>query len=200
MDAVIYIHGLGGSAEESEHYRPLFPSCDVIGIEYKGSSPWEAGRELKGAVTGIRDSYERLILIAVSIGAFFAMNADIEKDISHAFFISPVADMEKLISGMMAGSGVTEQELREKGTIHTDLGEDLSWEYLSYVREHPLHWDVPTDILYGSRDSLTSIDTMADFAETHSASLTVMDEGEHWFHTQSQMQFLDDWIRKKARL
>ena len=23
--------------------------------------------------------------------------------------------------------------------------------------------------------------------------------GEHWFHTEEQMQFLDDWIRKQDR-
>ena len=28
------------------------------------------------------------------------------------------------------------------------------------------------------------------------AGLTDMAGGEHWFHTEEQMQFLDDWIRK----
>lgn len=28
------------------------------------------------------------------------------------------------------------------------------------------------------------------------ASLTVMHGGEHWFHTEEQMAFLDEWIRK----
>ena len=42
---VIYIHGKGGSAEEAEHYRPLFPDCDVIGFDYKSRTPWEAKEE-----------------------------------------------------------------------------------------------------------------------------------------------------------
>ena len=25
--------------------------------------------------------------------------------------------------------------------------------------------------------------------------LTVMERGEHWFYTEKQMRFLDDWIR-----
>ena len=25
--------------------------------------------------------------------------------------------------------------------------------------------------------------------------LTVTESGEHWFHTEEQMRFLDDWIR-----
>lgn len=32
--------------------------------------------------------------------------------------------------------------------------------------------------------------------DARNASLTVLDGGEHWFHTPEQMRFLDDWIRK----
>ena len=103
--------------------------------------------------------------------------------------------MEKLITDMMQWANITEAELKHKGTIHTAFGEDLSWEYLCYVRNHPIDWMVPTKILYGSRDKLTSLETISDFAEKHSATLTVMEGGEHWFHTEAQMRFLDDWIR-----
>ena len=68
--------------------------------------------------------------------------------------------------------------------------------YLCYVRDHPIQWRVPTNILYGRKDSLTSFETVCAFAEKHNAALTVMENGEHWFHTDEQMQFLDDWIRK----
>ena len=27
---VVYVHGKGGSADEAEHYRPLFPGFEVI--------------------------------------------------------------------------------------------------------------------------------------------------------------------------
>ena len=30
-------------------------------------------------------------------------------------------------------------------------------------------------------------------------SLTVMNNGEHWFHTDEQMNFLDDWICESNR-
>lgn len=194
MDAIIYIPGKCGSALEADHYKRLFPACDVMGIEYKCSTPWDAGKEIHAAVIELSARYDRLILIANSIGAFFAMNSRIEAKIAHACFISPIVDMEKLIVEMMDRAGVTEPELEERGVIHTDLGEDLSWEYLSYVREHPVRWTVPTDILYGSEDKLTSLDRISAFAKAHHASLTVMDGGEHWFHTQEQMRFLDKWI------
>ena len=64
------------------------------------------------------------------------------------------------------------------------------------MRNHPIDWKVPTSILYGSRDNLTSFETISDFAKNHGATLTVMENGEHWFHTAEQMRFLDDWIRK----
>lgn len=198
MDAVIYIHGKGGNAAEAEHYNSLFPSCNVIGLEYKSFTPWDAGKEIREAVNGLKTDYDRIILIANSIGAFFAMSANIEKDISRAFFISSIVDMEKLITDMMGWAGITESELQKKGTIHTDFGEELSWEYLYYVREHPVSWNVPTDILYGSEDNLTSIGTMTAFAQAHHANLTIMDGGDHWFHTDEQMKFLDNWIREKS--
>ncbi len=197
MDAVAYIHGKNGSAEESEHYRSLFPSCKVIGIDYKGFTPWEVGREIREEIAKLRANYNRVTLIANSIGAYFSMNADIEKSIVHAYFVSPIVDMEQLIINMMVWAGVTESELQKKGVIHTDFGEDLSWEYLCYVRKHPVSWNVPTDILYGNGDHLTSIDTITAFVQKHHAILSVMENGEHWFHTDVQMQFLDNWLKRK---
>ena len=195
MNAAIYIHGKGGSATESEHYKPLFPDCEVIRLDYQTFTPWETGKEIRIAVEELKSNYENIILIANSIGAFFSMNAGIDDMIHKAYFISPIVDMEKLITNMMKWANVTEQELESKGVIHTDFGEDLSWEYLCYVRNHPIEWCVPTQILYGSNDHLTSIDTISDFANKHNATLTIMQGGEHWFHTEEQMQFLDKWIK-----
>ena len=42
---LIYIHGQYGSPDEAEHFRPLFPGCEVIGFDYKAQTPWEAERE-----------------------------------------------------------------------------------------------------------------------------------------------------------
>lgn len=85
--------------------------------------------------------------------------------------------------------------VRKKQIIETEFGETLSWEYLSYVKNNPIQWDVPTDILYGSKDNLTSMETVTAFAREHNATLTVMENGEHWFHTKEQMEFLDNWLR-----
>ena len=190
MNAVLYIHGKGGSASEAEHYKVLFPDQDVIGLDYHTFTPWETGKEILDAVK----EYGASTLIANSIGAYFSMCAGIDGFIKKAYFISPIVDMEQLICGMMKASGVTEEELKEKSVVRTDLGEDISWDYLCYVREHPVRWNVPTDILYGGLDGLTSRETMSAFAKEHGAALTVMENGEHWFHTEEQMRFLDEWI------
>ena len=195
-DLILYIHGKGGSAAESEHYKPLFPDCEVLGLDYQTFTPWETGAEIRAAAENLKAEHERIILIANSIGAFFSMNSGIDSMIHKAYFISPIVDMEKLIVDMMLWTNVTEAELKAKGVIRTDFGEDLSWDYLCYVRDHPISWDVPTQILYGENDNLTSYETIRAFTERHNAVLTVMEGGEHWFHTEKQMQFLDDWFRK----
>jgi hypothetical protein len=200
MNAVIYIHGKGGNATESEHYKPLFPDYEVIGLDYHTFSPWETGKEICNAVKELKSKYVNVVLIANSIGAFFSMNAGIDDIVQMAYFISPIVDMEKLITDMMKWANVTESELESEGIIHTDFGEDLSWEYLSYVRSHPIKWRVSTQILYGSKDHLMSIDTITDFALKHNAVLTVMEGGEHWFHTEEQMAFMDNWIKEMKKI
>ena len=194
MNLVLYIHGKGGSLAESEHYKSLFPEYHVIGLDYQTFTPWETGKEIHTAVSKFKNEHEKIILIANSIGAFFCMNADISELIEKAYFISPIVDMEKLILNMMSWANVTEEELKIKGIIPTAFGEDLSWEYLCFVRKHPIQWKVPTNILYGGKDNLTSHETITAFAEKYNCKLTVMENGEHWFHTETQMQFLDDWL------
>lgn len=197
MSAVLYIHGKGGSAAESVHYEPLFPDCAVVGLDYRTFTPWETGAEIHAAAETLARRHGGVTLIANSIGAYFSLHAALDGLAARAFFISPVVDMERLIVGMMRQAGVSEAELEERGTIPAAFGETLSWDYLRYVRAHRVDWTVPTDILYGSADALTSFDTINAFALAHSARLTVMDGGEHWFHTDEQMRFLDDWIRAR---
>lgn len=158
MNAIIYIHGKGGSAMESEHYKLLFPNCEVIGLDYQTFTPWETGQEIRIAVEELKSKFENVILIANSIGAFFSINAGIDDMIQKAYFISPIVNMEKLITDMMKWANVTEQELESKGIIHTD------------------------------------------FANKHQSTLTVMEGGEHWFHTDEQMQLLDSWIKMKREI
>ena len=89
-ELVLYIHGKGGSAAECEHYKLLFPNCEVLGLDYRTFTPWETGTEIHAAAEKLKSEYKSIILIANSIGAFFSMNAAIDNLICRAYFISPI--------------------------------------------------------------------------------------------------------------
>ena len=196
-DAVLFLHGLGGSAAEVEYYRPLFPDCELIGLDYHGIEPWSAGQEIFDTVLELFGEYRSVSLIGYSIGAYLAMHASVDGLLKKAYFLSPVVDMESIILALTAQAGVTEEKLKEQGTIPIEGGLTLSWEYLCWVREHPVEWNAPTAILYGEHDNLTPREMIEDFAETHDAALTVMPGGGHWFHTDEELRFLNDWFRKE---
>lgn len=94
----------------------------------------------------------------------------------------------------MQWANVTEHQLENAGTIEIGFGETLSWEYFSWVRNNPIVWKVPTKILYGKNDNLQSIEVIKTFSDKIGAELTIMKNGEHWFHTDEQIAFLDNWI------
>ena len=165
-----------------------------MGFDYKAETPWESFGLFLVEDKRLLSEYDSVILVANSIGAYFSLLSLADMPIEKAYFISPIANMEKLILDMMQWAGVTEDEIKEKGVIATDFGEDLSWEYLTWVRSHPVSWHIPTEILYGSEDNLQSLDTMKAFAAGCGAGLTVMEHGEHWFHTEEQLRFLREWL------
>ena len=195
---VIYIHGKGGNAGEGEYYKKFFPDSEIYGFDYKSNTPWEAKSEFFEKVSELSKKYSSITLIAGSLGAYFSLISGIEKFITKAYFISPIVNMEHLILDMIGWAGTTEAELKEKKIIPVDFGDDLSWEYLQYVRSNKIHWEVPTEILYGSLDNLQSLETIQQFAKETGAGITVMEGGEHWFHTDEQMKFLDEWMTDLA--
>lgn len=192
--AILYIHGKGGNAQEANHYQSICIGYDIYGLDYKGEFPWDTQDEIENEYKKLAMEYDEMIIVANSIGAYFCMNALQGQKIKKALFISPIVDMEKLITDMMGWANVTEKELCQKGEIETQFGETLSWKYLEYVRNHPISWKVPTAILYADQDHLTSRKTIESYIQNHNASLTIMENGEHWFHTDEQLAFLDRWI------
>ena len=193
--AILYLHGKGGSAKEADYYKALCPAYDVFGVDDPFLTPWEAKEKILAEYERRRIHYDAIVIIANSIGAYFAMNALAGRPIEKALFISPIVDMEKLISDMMRQAGVTEAALQEKREIETSFGEKLSWRYLCYVRENPVRWNAHTDILYAGKDNLTAYETVSQFAKRANASLTIMENGEHWFHTKEQLDFLNRWLK-----
>lgn len=196
MRVILYVHGMGGNSSEAESYREDCPGFDIIGAEYDGTFPAKASNDIRRTYNVLRGEYECVYLLANSIGVYFSMLALQDCAIAKALFISPILDMERVILDMMSHAGISEDDLRVKGEIVTASGEILSWEYLRFVRENPPTWNAPTEILYAGNDNITSRKTVNDFVLGHDAKLTVMENGEHWFHTAEQVAFLGKWLRR----
>ncbi len=90
------------------------------------------------------------------MGAYFAMLALQNSNVEKAFFISSILNIEKLILDMMIQANVTEKDIKKQQKIETDFGEVLSWNYLIFVGNNPIRWNVPTNILYAENDNMTS--------------------------------------------
>ncbi|GAA0253433.1 hypothetical protein GCM10008922_12000 [Faecalicatena contorta] len=52
-------------------------------------------------------------------------------------------------------------------------------------------WKTPTEILYAEQDNLVQRKTVDVFVKKFNALLTVMENGEHWFHTAEQLEIMD---------
>ena len=200
----LFLHGQMGHKEEAEAFAQVVcpKGYQVLSIDLPGHgarqdrgeelTPWAAVPDIQAALNWVTPRWHTVSLRATSIGAYLAMLA-VEAP-ARALLVSPVLDMEALIQTMMGWAGVTERQLQEQGTIATTFGQTLSWNYLCWVREHPVHqWTCPVRILYGSEDNLTPRPMVEIYARQHSAGLTVMEGGEHWFHTPEQLAVLRNW-------
>lgn len=205
----LYVHGKMGCKEEAMPFAVLAEAAgwQVAAIdlpehgERKGSPekllPWGVVPEIQRVYELLALRWKKVALYGVSIGAWLSMQALPDAELKKALLVSPVVDMEALICNMMCGANVTEQQLREQGSIPTDFGEILSWEYLCWVRQHPLRWkNRRTQVLYGTKDNLTSRAALEHFKQASGAHLTIMQEGEHWFHTEMQLYVLRAWEEK----
>lgn len=201
----LYIHGKNGCKEEAERFANTACACGwqvlAIDLPEHGSRkngpeklvPWVVIPELQAVYARMQPVWPHIRLYGISIGAWFAMQALQETTPEKALLVSPVVDMETLITNMMQGTNVTETQLQAAGKIPTSFGETLSWPYLCWVREHPLQWHTPTQVLYGDKDALTSRTELEQFRQQSGAHLTIMEGGEHWFRTPLQLAVLQSW-------
>lgn len=202
----LFIHGKCGCKEEAVDFAGTVClwGWQVLAIDLpehgsrKGETdafdPWHVVPELQTVLAYAKEHWSRFRLRANSIGAWFSMLAFSEEAPERCLFVSPVVDMERLIRRMMQWAGVTETELEARERIGTDFGETLSWQYFQYAKAHQIGcWPCPTAVLYGGRDNLTPRQEITEFAERFHCDLTVMEDGEHWFHTPEQLAVLHRW-------
>ncbi|MDF9825654.1 esterase/lipase [Breznakia sp. PF5-3] len=138
---------------------------------------------------------KEISVFACSIGAYFSLLAYPNEKIKQCLFLSPIVDMKSLIDNMMLWNNTTEKELRDKKEIKTDFNQILYWDYYTYVKNHPIvRWDKKTAVLYGSKDNLQSKTLIKEFSQKFNCKLNILEGGEHFFHTQEQLQCYQDWI------
>lgn len=206
----IYVHGKNASKEEADSFaekaakkgfQVLSFDLPEHGERLNENYPcvvWNGIHDLNIIGEYVQQGWNDIYLFGSSLGAYFSLLAYKNMPLKKCLFISPILDMEHLIQNMMKWFGVSEEVLKEKHEIQTPIGETLNWDYYCYVRSNPIDkWNVSTAILYGSEDNLTEREIVEDFAKRFVCDLTVIDGGEHWFHTEGHLTLLDQWLDKQ---
>ncbi|SFD27583.1 alpha/beta hydrolase [Clostridium uliginosum] len=136
-------------------------------------------------------------VFASSMGAYFSLLAYSHEPLKQCLSLSPIVNMEHIINNMMTWFNVSEDRLKSEKEISMPNGHILYWDYYCYVKEHPIAtWDKPTSILYGSEDNMCEFDVISGFVQRFYCNLEVMENGEHYFHTEEQLQFFRQWLKK----
>lgn len=205
----LYIHGQNGDKEEAQAFSEIVcaDGWQVLSIDLpmhgERSSenipldPWHVIPELQQVMEIIKKQWNTIALYANSIGAWFAMLSYSKEKLKQCLFISPILDLHDVTLRMMNWANVSETQLKIEKQINTSFGQTLSWDYLIYVRNHPITvWKQKTFILFGELDHMTSKEIIENFKQKFSCNITYLNGGEHYFHTPQQLKFLDHWIQK----
>ena len=120
----------------------------------------------------IYQNWESVSVRTNSIGSWFSMLAFQSKKVDQAMFVAPILDMKVFIEGLPS---------REDN-------------YYEWVIENPItHWDASTYILRPELDMIVNEEVGRYFISRHKCQVTIMPDGEHWFHTPEQLAFLKEW-------
>ncbi|MGG4196494.1 alpha/beta hydrolase [Paenibacillus jamilae] len=154
-------------------------------------------QDLNTIMTYAKSLSNHISLFACSMGAYFSLLAYSHEPLKQCLFLSPVVNMERIINNMMTWFNVSESRLKIEKEIATPIGQTLYWDYYCYVKEHPIvAWNIPTSILYGSEDNVCEFDVVSEFNKRFNCNLQVMENGEHYFHTEEQLQVFRQWLKK----
>ncbi|WP_298704452.1 alpha/beta hydrolase [uncultured Campylobacter sp.] len=209
----IYAHGQGGSKDDAELLASVVceQGWQVISFDLPGHGqrkhepvscesifydPRHTIFEFREILSYAKKRWEEIALFAVSIGAWFSLQSFRDEKFSDCLFVSPILDMKYVISNIMRRAGVSEERLKQERMILTPVGQPLFWEYWSFVLNNPItKWKTPSRILYAKNDDITPLYIAKNFAQKFDCDLSVMKNGEHWFHTPQQLDYLRSWIK-----
>ena len=197
---VVYIHGMKDSSLKAEEYKYI-EGYDIKGLDYEDGNPYEMKDIIRNKFSELIKPYDEVVVIANSIGAFYTYEYLYDFNIKQAFFISPIANMFQIIFNLMINNGITRERLKEERFIKIDRDTTLSYEFYQYLSDnlHNSNYQVPTEILYGSKDELVYIEDINTFVMDHDARLTIKKGSKHYFHTDEEKEFIKNWILRNIK-
>lgn len=200
----LFLHGQMGRKEEAEAFAQV--ACpkgyQVLAIDLPGHGerqdrgeellPWIAVEEIRAALDWAKCRWKTVSLRATSMGVYLALVAFEAPE--RALLVSPIIYMDEQIRYMLHEVGATEEQLRQRGEIPGPGGHKLSWDYLRWVKEHPIHrWSCPVRILCGKEDTVMSRSSLDFFIHYCGAWLTLVEGAQHWLHTPWELSVLRGW-------
>lgn len=209
----IYAHGQGGSKDDAEFLASIIckQGWQVISFDLPGHGqrrhepascksifydPRHTILEFREILSYAKKRWEEIALFAVSIGAWFILQSFRDEKLSDCLFVSPILDMKCVISNIMRRAGISRERLKQERMILTPARQPLFWEYWSFVLNNPItKWETSSRILYAENDDMTPLCIVRNFAQKFDCDLSVMKNGEHWFHTPQQLDYLRRWIK-----
>lgn len=171
----LFVHGLHGRKEEALDFAEVAvpKGYQVLSIDLPVErEPWEVLPLLNEVRDFLYENWKNVSVRANSIGAWFALLAFQNMKVEQALFVSPILDMKKFI----------------------ELMPQREDDYYEWVVNHPItRWDASTYILRPAVDPVVSEEVGRDFINQHQCQVTLMPNGEHWFHTPEQLAFMKTW-------
>ncbi len=171
----LFVHGLHGRKEEALSFAEVVvpKGYQVLGIKLPVErKPWEVLPLLNNVRDYLYENWKSVSVRANSIGSWFTLLAFQSMKVEQALFVSPILDMKRFI----------------------ELMPQREDDYYEWVVNNPIiRWAAPTYILRPEMDLVVSEEVGRDFISQHQCQVTIMADGEHWFHTPTQLVVLRKW-------
>jgi hypothetical protein len=174
----LFVHGLHGRKEEALAFAEVAvpKGYQVLGIDLPiECKPWEVLHLMNEIRDYLYENWQSVSVRANSIGSWFSLLTFQSKKVELVLFVSPILDMKKFI----------------------ELMPEREDDYYEWVVNNPITcWDAPTYILRPEVDLIVSDAVGCEFICQHKCQVTIMPNGEHWFHTPEQIDHLKEWEDK----
>lgn len=154
--------------------------------------------DLKAVYKYSKSIGSEISIFGCSMGAFFSLLAYKDYDINKTMFLSPIVNMERIITNMMQSFNVSEERLELEHQIELPIGQTLDWDYYSFVKDNqiPYKWDSPINILYGKNDMMCEWSILSEFVTRYNATIKIDENGEHYYHTEKHMDTINQWMNE----